>query len=258
MMRFILGACCVSLCLFLTACEKKVEQKKELVSEAEKLLEKCIAFHDPQNKWANFSAKVTGLSTFYKYNDKGDTTITERTSKIWMDIPQNYLEVERMIDGFALRRKVKGDSICESTWAKPEISAEDSTKQRLDCDNAKRYRNYYRYLIGLPMVLNDATAQLQDEVGEEVVNGKSCKVLTIKYEPLNKEPVWYFYIDTETGQLWRTKFVKPTKEGQQPEGEIIDFPKVIDYQQMKMLATFQWLLLDGKQLGDEYYTYETL
>lgn len=246
----------------ITSCSQQAKEdykSEKKLSPAQTLLKKCIAFHDPQANWQNFSASITGKSTFFTYDDdKKDTIITERISKIMMDNAKAYLEVHRTAEGYALKRKVMGESICESTWEKPKISAEDSVKQRLNCESAKRYRNYYRYLIGLPMVLNDKSAIMKNKVTTETVDGKTYQVLTVNYEPLEKEPTWYFYINPETFQLERTKFVKPTEEGKEPEGEIIDFPNITTYQGMKPLATFKWMFLNGQRLGDEDYTYEAL
>lgn len=251
-----------SLILFCLSCNQEVKEEQvtdQKLSPAQQLLKQCISYHDPKSNWASFSASINSSMSLFKWDaEKEDTVTTMRSTDILMNNAISYLEVQRMTDGYKLKRTVLGDSICESTWEKPEISPEDSIKLNLNCESTKRYRNYYRYMLGLPMVLNDKAAMVKNKVTEEEVNGLMCKVLTVNYEPIAKEPTWYFYINPSTFQLVRAKFIKPAEEGKDPVGEIIDFPAVSEFQGMKMLSTYKWLLLDGERLGDDIYTFRAL
>ena len=246
------------------SCNQKQPEQQNITktdnrTEAQLLLDKCLNYHDPENKWNTFAADIQVKTVIYRaQKDSKDTLRDERNSSISLDNGNRYFTMERTTDGFALNRKVIADSICESTWDKPKLSAEDSIMKNLTCAEAADYRNYYRYMIGIPLVLRDKGAIVKDTIFTEKVYGKDYQVITVNYQPIAKEPTWYFYIDPSTYQMVRAKFVKPTEPGKQASGEIIDLLKPVDFKGMKVFSQLYWMYLNEGRLADDFYEFSEL
>ena len=103
----------------------------------------------------------------------------------------------------------------------------------IDNERAIRMRNYYTYLWGLPMKLNDSGTQIDQEVSREELNGKSYLVARVPYE----KDIWYFYIDPSTFQMEAYKFYQDEPN---QKGEIIYLEGLMDFQGLKIPANRTW------------------
>ncbi|MGB3183721.1 MAG: DUF6503 family protein [Cyclobacteriaceae bacterium] len=215
-------------------------------SPAEELLDKTISYHDPENRWAEYTADITQNSRMMR---EGDDTTLIRTRRISMDNGRAYFSMEQEADGYTVRRTVAADSMCMSEWDKPELTAEDSTTMALNCDRAEMMRNYFRYLIGLPMVLKDEGTQLSDQVASEQLFGQSYRTLTVNYE--GDEPEWTFFIDTTDYRLAAARFVKADSTG-----EYIVFNDEAEDKGIRHVGSFYWYYLDKMPLAVEEYTFK--
>ena len=65
----------------------------------------------------------------------------------------------------------------------------------------KRYRDYYTYLMGLPMKLKDPGTLISPQGILIERQGTSYWMLKVTYEPEVGSDTWYFYFDTETFAL---------------------------------------------------------
>lgn len=236
----------------LAACdstEKEPVQESTAVNQtaAESLLDKTIQFHDPDNKWPEYKTMVVQKSRMLR---EGDDTTAVRTRKILMDNEQRHFIVQQDVEDYSLIRTVGGDSLCETRWLKPDLTAEDSARMNLTCESARFYRDYFRYLLGLPMVLRDSATVLSDKVGEEELFGSTYQTLTVNYKPEGEHPEWTFFVDTTDYHLAAARFVKPDSTG-----EYIVFGDVTRHKGIRNFDTFKWYYLDKKPLATEKYTF---
>ena len=63
------------------------------------------------------------------------------------------------------------------------FSEEIAIKFQLNCERAYMYRDYYTYLYGLPMKLNDKGTIINSKINEKQINGNSYWVLKATYTP---------------------------------------------------------------------------
>ena len=70
-----------------------------------------------------------------------------------------------------------------SYYGASDFSEEIADKNRLSCESAKMYRDYYTYLYGLHMKLKDSGTILNPLVEEKVVDNVSYWTLKVTYEP---------------------------------------------------------------------------
>ncbi len=204
------------------------------------LLKKCINFHDPQGKWENFKGKLHLVHP----KDK-DTT----TSQVSIDLVNDYFNfsstkennkvVEQLVD--------KGVGYYKVNGKKNKASEELIKKYYLGEGQSKFWKNFFVYLYGLPMKLQDKGAILQEKVYKERFNGKQYLVLKVNYSPEVGKEVWYFYIDPETYALEAYQFYHNQEDN---DGEYILLEGLEEYNGMKIPKTRTWFMnKDDKQVG---------
>ena len=68
----------------------------------------------------------------------------------------------------------------------------------LSADRARRWRNYYSYLYGLPMKLKDSGTNIESEVIQDNFNGEEVLAIRVTYEAEVGNDIWYFYFHPNT------------------------------------------------------------
>lgn len=157
---------------------------------AQQILEKSIAYHDPQGRWAGFRADFR-IEMITPGRPK-------RVSRIRMDHPGQAfdLEVERGKDRYAIY--IKADSCRIAFQGSDDIPEQVAKELNLNCDRGRFYRDYYTYLYGLPMKLRDPGTRLDARVQRKLLEGKEYWVLRANYEAEVGTDTWYFYFDPES------------------------------------------------------------
>jgi hypothetical protein len=170
----------------------------------DQLLEKSIQFHDPNGNWSTF---------------KGAFLVTMKTPKssprksfIEIDIPQEHFLVKAIKDGVITQYTVdKG--ICRiSVNGNTTPSEALLKKQKLSCERANLYKNYYTYLYGLPMKLKDEGTIIHQKTTIKTFKGKEYLVLKVSYTKEVGNDTWYFYFDPKTYAMEVYQFFKEQKE----------------------------------------------
>ncbi|WP_420603295.1 DUF6503 family protein [Flagellimonas sp.] len=205
------------------------------------LLNKAIAFHDPNGQWNIFN------STFEVLMKTPNST--DRLSIINLNIPreQFILQVEKDSVSYAYTfdRKKCATSLNGST----KITEEDRKTYRLTCERGTIMRNYYTYLYGLPMKLKDPGTVLDDKVQTKTFKGKEYLVLKVNYEEGVGKDVWYFYFDPATYAMEVYQFYHDESKN---DGEYILLEGLEDIQGIKMPKTRAWYYnKDNKYLGTD-------
>lgn len=157
---------------------------------ATQLLDRTIAFHDPDNQWEKFKGRFTvTMST----SDKND-----RVSQIFIDLPNEQFELQSKRDQVALYQKVNKGECQLRLNGKEQFSKQEENKYRLTCQRAKMMKNYYTYLYGLPMKLKDPGTIIDPVVRKKKFKGKEYLTLKVTYTQEVGKDSWYFYFDPVT------------------------------------------------------------
>lgn len=201
---------------------------------AEQVLNNAIKFHDPDNNWPSFFGLLK--VTMQTPNN------SDRVSLIKMDLPGEFFHIDAKRDDVTVTYKVEKDSCIALLNGTTAFSKEEAETNRLDCERAKMYRDYYTYLYGLPMKLKDEGTILHDAVERKSLNKKEYLVLKVTYEESVGNDVWYFYFDETTFAMEAYQFYKTDKNGKlKPQsGEYI---LLSDYQiinKIKMPKIRKW------------------
>lgn len=114
---------------------------------AQELLDKSIAYHDPEERWANFKGGFT---------IKMETPNRPlRTTKITLDFPQQYFKCSVERGGVSTAAEWKAGNCSHRLEGSTSFTAEQAKEHGLNCERTNKMRDYYVYLYGLPMKLKD-------------------------------------------------------------------------------------------------------
>ncbi|MGB5386107.1 MAG: DUF6503 family protein, partial [Eudoraea sp.] len=123
---------------------------------ATQLLNKAIAYHDPQGNWEDFSGEL--FITMKTPNN------SDRLSEITIDLPQQYFKLVTKKDNTTTEQILSKQDCKLLLNGSNTISEEETKKHRLTCERARNIKNYYTYLYGLPMKLKDPGTILDPKV----------------------------------------------------------------------------------------------
>lgn len=158
---------------------------------AEQLLERSIQFHDPMGKWATVEMElVINMETPNR---------EARASKVKINNAQGTFGVSYVSKGHLLDYRLDGlDSARVYADFILATGRTDIDSLDLSPDRARRWRNYYSYLYGLPMKLKDEGTLIDNEVREDYFNGEDVLSIRVSYEGAVGSDIWYFYFHPET------------------------------------------------------------
>jgi len=207
------------------------------------LLEKAIEYHDPNGNWSTFSGT---FNVTMKTPTKSD-----RHSMIRVDLPNEYFNF------FATQNKTSYGYIldkekCQIYYNSNIATDKEKTANKLSCERAKMYQNYYTYLYGLPMKLKDAGTIIHEKVALKKFKEKNYLVLKVSYEKEVGEDTWYFYFDPSTYAMEVYQFYH---EEEKNDGEFILLSGLEIVNGIKMPKKRAWYYNKGeKYLGTDILT----
>jgi hypothetical protein len=224
--------------ILITSCDNR--------TEAEKLLDNAIAYHDPNQNWNSFNGELQiRMET---------PTQSDRNSDILINLPEDYFYVKAVRDSITVEYEVSSE-VCEARLnGSTNYSDEDAKKHRLSCENAKRYKNYYTYLYGLPMKLKDPGTHISETVERKSFKGKDYLILKVTYDKEVGTDIWYFYFDPETYAMEVYQFFRQDENGNQKDetGEYILLTEEAIVNDIKMPKIRAWYYnKDDKYLGTD-------
>lgn len=205
------------------------------------LLDKAIAFHDPNNHWDAFSGSFKVLMQTPNSSD--------RLSLIHMDFPKQQFTLEVKKDEDSYSYSFNKETCETSLNGSMEISDENRKKYRLTCESGKMMQNYYTYLYGLPMKLRDPGTILDDTILTKTFKGKEYLVLKAAYEEGVGNDVWYFYFDPKTYAMEVYQFYHDESKN---DGEYILLEGLEEVNGIQMPKTRAWYYnKDNTYLGTD-------
>ncbi len=208
---------------------------------SQEVLDRAIAFHDPENNWKIFSG--TMLIEMETPNSELRRTLVD------LDFPTQYFKTT----------VTKGNTTIESELDKGKctlkLNGETSISQKLmdslkiSCDRAKMTKNYYTYLYGLPMKLKDPGTILDDTVYRKTFKGKEYFVLKTTYEQEVGKDTWYYYFDPKTYAMEVYQFYHDEAKN---DGEFILLSELTTVNGIKLPKVRAWYYnKDEKYLGTD-------
>lgn len=205
------------------------------------LLNKAIAYHDPQGNWDNFKGQL--FITMKTPNS------SDRLSEITIDLPQQYFRLVAKKDNI-ITEQIMNKGNCKLLLNGSETISEDETKKhRLTCERARTMKNYYTYLYGLPMKLKNPGTLLDPKVYRKTFKGKIYEVIKVTYDEAVGKDTWYFYFDPATYALEVYQFYHDEEKN---DGEYIILTGQEEINGIKMPKIRAWYYnKDDKYLGTD-------
>ncbi len=193
------------------------------------LLNKAIAYHDPNGSWDTFQGKL-----FITMNTPDGK---ERLSKVEINLPAQYFKLTASQKGTTIEQTLEKGNCTLKLNGSTTISAEDKKTHRISCERASTMKNYYTYLYGLPMKLKDPGTLLDPKVQTKIFNGKKYQVLKVSYDEKVGKDVWYFYFDPVTFAMEVYQFFHDESKN---DGEYIILSDIESVGSIKMPKTRAW------------------
>lgn len=154
------------------------------------LLDKAIAYHDPNNNWISFNGKLFVTMETPKSPN--------RESEIVINLPEEYFHVKAIQDTISTEYSIDHGKCIIRLNGESDFDDATAQKHRLTCERATMYKNYYTYLYGLPMKLKDPGTIVDNNVERKTFKGKEYLTLKVTYEEVVGSDTWYFYFNPET------------------------------------------------------------
>jgi hypothetical protein len=208
------------------------------------LLDKAIAYHDPNQLWDVFEGK---LFITLQYPDG-----KERQSEVEINLPKEYFKLTALQDDVVIEYILEKDECTVKLNGETSISDEDRNTYRLSCDQALEMKNYYTYLYGLPMKLKDPGSQLDPLVQTKNLNGNNYFAIKVTYNEGIGNDIWYFYFNPLTYAMEAYQFFHDETKN---DGEYILLSEIENVASIKMPKIRTWYYnSNDKLLGTDILT----
>ncbi len=205
------------------------------------LLDKAIEYHDPSDEWPTLAYR------FHVEGSRPDGSVD--TTEFFIDNRKSEFKLVQTRKGIEKSYQVNGETCLLKLNGSADISKETAKANNLTCDRAKRIRNYYTYLWGLPMKLKDPGTLIDSEVVEEQFQGVDCYKMKVTYEKSVGKDIWYFYFKKENYALHGYKFYHDESKN---DGEYITLEGEEQISKMKLPKLRKWYYnKDQKYLGTD-------
>jgi hypothetical protein len=162
------------------------------------LVLRSIRYHDPQGQWLRraheFSLKET----------RGDGTF--RTTELILNPGAGKFSLSQHRGEDHISRFLGPDNCVVTLNGKSTFTEEQKEKYRLTCAGSTLYRDYYTYLWGLPMKLQDEGTLIGKQVESVDFYGQQLLQVRVTYAEGVGEDVWYFYFHPITYALSGYRF----------------------------------------------------
>jgi hypothetical protein len=215
--------------LLILCCCKPQPKTESLV------LQKVLAYHDPENNWPQLKTRLYLSST--------DTAGQANTFEIEMDNATGYFCHISRQDG---KEVVKGMAAGKPFYlldGKPEISEEDRKTYNLTPEALKWVHSFYGYLYGLPMKLTDEGTKVPETDTEAEIEGKTYRMIPVTYNATVGKDNWFFYLHPQTYALQAYRF----NHGDPESGEYILLDQEVTVQGIKIPKVRKWYLNKNKK-----------
>ncbi len=201
---------------------------------AKELLKHSINYHDPKGNWEKFKSKIRVTSSVWNTEKDIETSIDE----LFFDKEEDIFKIHTIDEEIELIGEIRRDTCYLKSIDVLSVELSKKYEAMLNCEGVKNRKNYYSFLIGLPMKLTDENAIVSDTILKRVYNQHVYDVLKVNYKPIAKNPSWYFYFHQKTHVLQLCKFT--SLEDENKGGEYILFTKEQNVKGMQLKTEQVW------------------
>jgi hypothetical protein len=156
------------------------------------ILNRAIAFHDPLQKWADYSGKVHLMTIFSDGRTSGGEIIEIQTKENFYQCTGISSKIIKGIKNDACFREVDGN----------KSPGEDLIKKfNLDDETIHQYKGWHYFHLGILMELRASGLVLEDKIENAKFQGNDCLALKFTYNASKiknefyKDSNWTFYIN---------------------------------------------------------------
>ena len=165
---------------------------------ADELVTTAIAHHDPLETWS------TGSFRLELEESRPDGSVRKTT--VGIDNKASRFELESEREGRRVSGRVSSEECAWQLDGKTDFSDDEREEFQLTCERLKRTRDYYTFLWGMPMKLQDPGTLIGDEVKTVDFQGQESWEVRVTYAEDVGSDIWYFYISPENRALVGYRF----------------------------------------------------
>lgn len=220
----------------LTACAEP-----DTRSEADRLVDQSIAFHDPDGAWYSRAHRID-------LGEKRPDGFVRMTS----------MRLDPLTASFGMRQNRGEDTVegfldpenCAATVNGALPDSTQAARYRLGCpDGLGWWREYYAFMHGLPMKLRDAGTQIEPAVVDTTFMDRAARRVRVTYDPAVGSDTWYFYFDPVTSELIGSRFYHDEAAN---DGEYIKYDGLLEAAGMRLTRSIHWYTnKEGRYLGSD-------
>ena len=217
--------------------------------DAETVLAATIAYHDPQDAWSTRELEIVTrveladrLAQERGYRQRTDRMVVDNAIGAFRLISENDQRTFEIYGhGDVLKARLNGSD---------QIDDAARAQHRLTPAGMIRWRNYFTYMLGLPMKLRDPGTQLDPQVRRVQFDGREALALRVTYSPEVGRDVWLFYVDPRSHALMGCRFYHDESVG---DGEFLTFDgEVSGPQGLRLPKRRRWHMnRDGEHIADD-------
>lgn len=174
------------------------------------IVAKSIEFHDPNNHWQSLQAHFD----FVESRPNGE----DRYGSIEIDNLRGNFCSNREVNKMHVQRHIILDSCFYNIDEYDELTDKEFEEYKLNEERSLSLRNYYLYLWGLPMKLNDAGTIIEEKTRRSKFDGKEAYEVKVLYDKKTGSDTWFFYFDPENFAMIGYRFYHDIKKN---DGEYI-------------------------------------
>lgn len=206
------------------------------------LINRSIQYHDPEGAWqtANIDLRL------YESRPGGGY----RISDLLINIDQETFILDQQRGRDHIYRKLAPEQcVTKLNGQEADFSEAEIRQYRLNCEGNQLYQNYYTYLWGLPMKLQDPGTILADKIHRVDFFGQELLEVKVTYSEEVGADIWYFYFHPDTYALSGYRFYHDEADN---DGEYILLEGEAQISGMKFPAIRHWYTHgDGRYLGSD-------
>ena len=210
--------------------------------DARSILQKSIAYHDPQGNWMRFQGTI--------YLRGSLPSRTPNYSVITFHNEKDIYKATRKINGKMITGGVSQGACFAQINGDSHLSAESVETYHLGCEEILKMRNYHLHMLGMPMKLMERGIKIDPKVQRVFFGGIPCYEITVKYLKSAVNESWKYYFNPETYALTGYRFY-PDNSVKQVSGDFVLLEDELEINAIKFPKLRKWFNAKHAPIGTD-------